>query len=184
MRETPNPPENDADDETYEPAASRPAEQATPRTGTRRRSTSEAPTRVTGGFRPPPAPPPVSPYGRGQAQPSRPKRGKARARKDSGLYLPWWSMLLMLVLVAGLAVGALLVVNSMGGQTPPGGRTPIFIVITSTFTIGPPASATPIPQPPTLTPPPPLPTIPPSVTLPPGNFTIGATVQVIGTGTN
>jgi hypothetical protein len=93
-------------------------------------------------------------------------------------------MLLMLVLVAGLAVGALLVVNSVGGLTPPGGTTPVFIVITATYTIGPPASATPIPQPPTLTPPPPLPTIPPSVTLPPGNFTIGATVQVIGTGTN
>jgi hypothetical protein len=93
-------------------------------------------------------------------------------------------MLLMLVLVAGLAVGALAVVGNVGGQTAPGGTTPIFIVITATFTIGPPASTTPIPQPPTLTAPPPLPTIPPSVTLPPGNFVVGATVQVIGTGTN
>jgi hypothetical protein len=92
-------------------------------------------------------------------------------------------MLLMLALVGGLAFGALLVVSTLGSQAAPGGQTPIFVVITATYTVGPPASLTPIPLPATVTPPPPLPTIAPTASLPPGNFAIGSTVQVVGTGT-
>jgi hypothetical protein len=111
-----------------------------------------------------------------------PPARRARARRDSGMYLPWWSLIIMIVVVGGLALGALLVVNTMGGQAAPGGSTPIIVVITATFTIGPPATPTPIPQAATLTPTRPLPTIAPSATLPPGNMAVGATVQIVGVG--
>ncbi len=121
--------------------------------------------------------PPEAPH-----MPTGQRKGRARLRRDSGLYLPWWSLVVMLAAVGGLAFGALVVVNTMGGQAAPGGSTPIVVVITATYTIGPPASQTPIPRPVTLTPTPPLPTIAASVTLPPGNFVIGATVQIVGVG--
>jgi hypothetical protein len=98
------------------------------------------------------------------------------------MYLPWWSLIVMLVAVGGLALGSLLVVNSLGGQAAPGGSTPIIVVITSTFTVGPPASPTGIPQKPTLTPTRPLPTIASTATLPAGNVAIGAQVQIVGVG--
>jgi|GEM_PF-1221647 len=150
-------------------------------------SRQATPTRVTREAQQPPAMPPPAPLyypppeAPNMAAPNV-RRGAARARRDSGFYLPWWSLLLMLALVGGLAFGALLVVNTLGGQAAPGGATPIVIVITATYTIGPPASPTPIPQPATLTPTAPLPTIVASVTLPPGNFVVGATVQIIGVG--
>jgi hypothetical protein len=105
-------------------------------------------------------------------------------KRGSGLYLPWWSLIIMLVFVGCAAVGALLVVNSIGGNTVPGGQTPVVVVITSTFTVGPPASQTPIPVPATITPTAPLPTIPPTASLPPGDFAIGETVKVVGVGLN
>ena len=110
--------------------------------------------------------------------PPQPRRDKA----SSGFYLPWWSLVLMLAFVGCMALGALAVVTSLGGSVEPGGSTPLVIVITSTFTVGPPASPTPIPQRPTLTPSLPLPTIPSTLTLPPGNFAVGNTVQVVGVG--
>src|SRR5581483_1036445 len=105
-------------------------------------------------------------------------------KRSSGLYLPWWSLIIMLAFVGCAAIGALLVVNSIGGNALPGGQTPIVVVITSTFTIGPPASQTPIPVPATITPTAPLPTIPPTASLPPGDFAIGETVKVVGVGLN
>ncbi len=137
-----------------------------------------------------PVPPPPPIY-----SPPRPARGRRDkrasalprekpAKRDSGLYLPWWSLVIMLVFVGCAAVGALLVVNSIGSNVVAGGETPIVVVITSTFTVGPPASPTPIPQPATLTPTAPLPTIPPTASLPPGNFAIGETVKVVGVGQN
>lgn len=105
-----------------------------------------------------------------------------RPKRESGLYLPWWSLLIMLAFVGCAAFGALFAVNQLGGEPPPGGRTPTIVVITATFTAGAPATITPIPQPATLTPTAPLPTIPPTGTLPPGNFQIGTTVQVVGVG--
>ncbi len=130
--------------------------------------------------------PPVTPpaYRRKARREKRPRPAAAPAnpvnKRDSGLYLPWWSLLILLVFVGCAAVGALMVANSIGSGVTPGGQTPMVIVITSTFTVGPPASQTPIPVPPTLTQPPPLPTIPPTASLPPGNFAIGETVQVVG----
>ncbi len=110
--------------------------------------------------------------------PPRPTTDKA----SSGLYLPWWSLVLMLAFVGCAAIGALAVVTSLEANVAPGGGTPLVIVITSTFTVGPPASPTAIPQRATLTPSLPLPTIPSTLTLPPGNFAIGNTVLVVGVG--
>ncbi len=185
------------DDDTDLNAMTRPV---TPVTGTRRRApippdedtsaSSRTPPRA---YRPPNRPadratpippasyyPPEPAYTPPRAKPGR--RGAARGRRDSGLYLPWWSLVVMLALVGGLAFGALLVVNTLGGQAAPGGATPIIVVITATYTVGPPASQTPIPLAATLTPTAPLPTIAPSATLPPGNFAVGSMVQIIGVG--
>jgi hypothetical protein len=103
-------------------------------------------------------------------------------KRESGLYLPWWSLIIMLVFVGGAALGAWLVVDQLGGNAPVGGQTPIVVVVTSTYTVGPPPSLTPIPQPATITAPAALPTVAPTGTLPPGDFVIGATVEVVGVG--
>ena len=103
-------------------------------------------------------------------------------RASSGLYLPWWSLLLLVAFVGCMALGALAFVGSLESNGPPGGGTPMIVVVTSTFTVGPPATLTPIPIQPTLTATLPLPTIPPTLTLPPGDFQIGNTVQVVGVG--
>ncbi len=131
-----------------------------------------------------PTPPPVySPPRASRGKHGRQQRPTAAVdRRDSGLYLPWWSLVIMLVFVGCAAVGALLVVNSIGNNAAVGGETPIVIVITSTFTAGPPASPTSVPMPATITPTAPLPTIPPTASLPPGNFAIGERVKVVGVG--
>jgi len=105
-----------------------------------------------------------------------------RDKRNSGLYLPWWSLVLMLAFVGCVAFGALVLVGGLESTAQPGGGTPLVIVITSTFTVGPPASPTAIPIKPSLTPSLPLPTVPPTLTLPPGDFAIGDTVQVVGVG--
>lgn len=141
------------------------------------RDRRDAPRSHTGYY----PPTPDYPYAETQAQQR--TRGKLRPnRRDSGFYLPWWSLLIMLVVVGGLSFGALMIVGSMGGNAAPGGSTPIIVVITSTFTIGPPASTTPIPQKATLTATRPLPTIAPTATLPAGNVAIGSTVTIVGVG--
>src|SRR5579859_199968 len=174
MSERPNKPSDEADD-TSERQATRPLETVTPASGTRRRTgTSPAPQATPRSNVPvsrplpySPPPPAGSPYATSAPTTS---RTKSKRPQNSGLYLPWWSLLIMLALVVGLAAGALVVVGSLGGQSLPGGRTPVFIVITATYTVGPPASVTPIPQPATDSPPPPLPTIAPSASLPPGDI--------------
>lgn len=103
-------------------------------------------------------------------------------KSGSGLYLPWWSLLIMLMFVGGTAIGAWIIVSEVGGNAAPGGGTPQVIVITATYTIGAPATQTSISGPPTETATLPLPTIAASVTLPPGNFELGITVRVVGTG--
>lgn len=88
--------------------------------------------------------------------PPRKRRRTARERRDSGLYLPWWSLLVLLAGVALVATLVILALISLGGQFAPGGETPVVIVITPTPT------ATP-----TRTPGPPTPTRPPvTATLP------------------
>ncbi len=92
--------------------------------------------------------PPV--YGGLEDRPSQGQRRRrtARERRDSGLYLPWWSLLIMLAVVAFFAAFLFMGLNLLGGQFAPGGvtNTPIVLVITSTPTL-----------PPTFTPPPTLP---------------------------
>lgn len=109
-------------------------------------------------------------------------RPQPQDRSRSGLYLPWWSLVIMLAFVACAAIGALAVVGTMESAMPAAGETPMIIVITSTYTVGPPASPTPIPQQATMTATRPLPTIPPTLTLPPGNFAVGELVTVVGVG--
>ncbi len=130
----------------------------------------------------PPAPPVYGPQRVSRSKRGKPAPALPREKRDSGLYLPWWSLLIMLVFVGCAAVGALLVVDSIGNKFAAGGETPVVIVITSTFTAGPPASPTSIPMPATITPTAPLPTIPPTASLPPGDFAVGETVKVVGVG--
>jgi hypothetical protein len=136
--------------------------------------------------RPLPPPPPLPPQGRSIDEPpmladrSRPK--PRRPRRESGWYLPWWSLIILLVFVGSAAVGAWAVVSSLGGDVVPGGNTPIVVVVTATFTIGPPAPPTALPPAATTPPPIILPTIAATPTLPPGNFVVGAIVEVVGVG--
>ncbi len=131
---------------------------------------------------PPPytGPEPIAPRRTGQAR--RVRRDPRTSRRESGWYLPWWSLIIMLMLVGGAAVGAWVIVAQMGGNAPAGGQTPVVVVVTSTFTVGPPATLTPIPLRPTATSTAPLPTLPATPTLPPGDFVVGATVEVVGVG--
>jgi hypothetical protein len=110
-------------------------------------------------------------------------------RRENGFYLPWWSLLVLVCFVGAAAIGAWAVVSTLGGNTQPGGDRPQVVVVTATFTAGPPPTFTPIGQvaPPLggstpLPTPPPLPTIVPTKTLPPGEFKLGATVQVVEVG--
>jgi hypothetical protein len=132
-----------------------------------------------------PPPPPIY-------EPAEPRLPKAPARRrppapqrpskrESGWYLPWWSLLVLIAFVAAAAIGAWAVVDSIGGGAPPGGQTPIVVVVTATFTAGPPPTLTALPQvePPTQ---PPLPTIVQTATLPPGEFRSGVIVEVVGVG--
>jgi|GEM_PF-2899166 len=60
-------------------------------------------TRGSGRYSPPPTPPP-------------PRRGikKERAPRDSGLYLPWWSLVILILVVGVAALGLLFGVASLG----------------------------------------------------------------------
>lgn len=56
------------------------------------------------------------------------KRGEPRDRSRSGLYLPAWSVLLMLVTVFVVAFGIIALVIALGGGQQPGGSPRIIIV--------------------------------------------------------
>lgn len=59
----------------------------------------------------------TNPQPREPRQPQQDHRGRARKRRDSGLYLPLWSLILMLFSVCGVTVGAIwLVLNSGHSQ--------------------------------------------------------------------
>lgn len=82
--------------------------------------------------------------------PARKRHGRtARERRDSGLYLPWWSLLIMLAVVTFFAAFLFMGLNLLGGQFAPGGvtNTPVVLVITSTPTLPPTFT-----QPPTMPP--------------------------------
>jgi hypothetical protein len=103
--------------------------------------------------------------------------------------LPWWSLILLVGIVGGLAFGLLLVFSELSQPQTPGNQPPRVQVITSQPTLsenfagntgqGGQYWPTAIPMAvPTATLP--LPTPAPSPTLPPGQFAIGVTVQVVG----
>jgi len=60
----------------------------------------------------------------------RPPERKPPERRDSGFYLPIWSVALMLVIVFAAASGMILLVISLGGQTAPESG-PRIIVVTA-----------------------------------------------------
>lgn len=133
---------------------------------------------------PPPYPVPA------QTAPPRPLRsatphGSTRA-SDSGLYLPWWSLVVMVGAVGFMAFGLLWVVSAFSDPQTPGDQVPRVQLVTSQPTLSQafaPAGGvgfpTAIPQVfPTATLP--LPTPIPSPSMPPGEFVIGASVHVVG----
>lgn len=73
------------------------------------------PTRNINPARIPTPPPRRTPPSRQAQLPPRPT-GKARTRRDSGLYLPLWSLGLMLLIVIGIAVGVVMLVISLGAE--------------------------------------------------------------------
>ncbi|MBX3083833.1 MAG: hypothetical protein KF716_19520 [Anaerolineae bacterium] len=148
-----------------------------------RRTASTRATGTSASVPPPPRATPRKPLPEPNTNiPGRVRRTQTMSKRENGLYLPWWSLLVLIIFVGAAAVGAWAVVGYLGGNFAPGGETPMVIVITSTYTVGPPATPTDIPGVPTLTPAPALPTIPPTGTTPPGQFQVGATVTVVGVG--
>lgn len=122
------------------------------------------------------------------APPSRPVRRKA----DDTLYLPWWSLLLMLFAVMGVVFGIVAIFMFFGASTPPTELTPVIRVIT-----GQPPTAINIPSPEVPTgsdvilsggnPPSQLqlsgPTLAPILFTPtPAPIVLGSTIRVVGVG--
>lgn len=62
--------------------------------------------------------------------PNEPRKRKRRDRSRSPLYLPVWSIGLMLLLVIGIAGGVVLLLLTLGGGVAPAGE-PRFIIITA-----------------------------------------------------
>lgn len=170
-------PERSTDDTTY----TRSVQQ---RTGRASQSSAQAPRRPSSA-RPVPAPdqyaPPPSAYNR------RPTR-----KSESGWYLPWWSLLIMVGVVGTVAISLLFALSGLIEPQTPGNQTPRVRVVTSQPTLSQDFAAggalqntnpTSIPQAlPTATVP--LPTPVPSPSLPPGEFAIGASVTVVGVGSS
>ena len=138
---------------------------------------------------------PPPPYSAAVQQPYAP-RPAARRRpvpaSESPLYLPWWSLLVMVAVVGAAAFGLMFVFTQLSEPQVPGNQPPRVQLITAQPTLSEDFAAggaqpgfwpTPIPQ---LYPSPtvPLPTPIPSPTLPPGDFGIGTEVQVVGVGTS
>ena len=111
--------------------------------------------------------------------------------RDSGLYFPWWSLVLLILFVGGAAFAIVFAFSELSEPQTPGDQGAIFMVITSQPTLSQDFSAsdpgglwpTAIPLAyPTATVP--LPTPIPSPSLPPGDLTVGMQVQVVGVGTS
>lgn len=59
------------------------------------------------------------------------RRARRPAARESGLYLPWWSLLIMLVTVFALAFGLVLLVYTLGNRVPNTQREPVIRIITA-----------------------------------------------------
>jgi hypothetical protein len=182
-------------DHTRRVAPPPPPTQVRPDSRQRRPSTGRA------GYRPPPepaAPPPsaaypVQPYQPAASRRRRPPRSTPPS--ESGLYLPWWSLVVMVVVVGVIAFGLLFAFTVISEPTTPGDQAPRVQVITAQPTLSQDFAAensgadqqqfwpTAIPQAqPSATVA--LPTFAASPSLPPGKFDIGTTVQVVGVDVN
>lgn len=141
---------------------------------------------------PPPAayPPPYPP-----AAPRRRRQPRTVPPSESGLYLPWWSLVIMVGVVGVVAFGLVFAFSELSEPQTPGDQLPRVNVITSQPTLSqdftgeggaasqPQFWPTPIPQAqPSATVP--LPTPIPSPSLPPGEFDIGVSVEVVGVDVN
>lgn len=75
-------------------------------------------------------PPAVRP--RTASMPAAPRPKPARdPRRDSGLYLPWWSLALMLVAVLGVSFLVVLLIVALGGSDRTATREPVIRIITA-----------------------------------------------------
>lgn len=167
-----------------QPAASAARRRQQPRRDVQRAAASPPPTQP-GAY-----PLPADPYYVSRRVPQRP----AVLPRDSGLYFPWWSLVLMVALVGTAALGVVLIFDRLSEPQTPGNQPPRIQMITSQPTLSQDFAAAPAQGQPGLWPTPipqaqpsptvPLPTPVPSPSLPPGEFAIGARVQVIGVGTN
>lgn len=131
-----------------------------------------------------------------QALPGMPARPTARRDvRSSGLYLPWWSLVIMVAVVGAVTLVLVLAFSALAEPQTPGDQVPRVQVVTAQPTLsqdflggagqGETDSQgfwpTPIrPAQPTSTIA--LPTPIPSPSLPPGNITIGVLVKVVGVG--
>ncbi|MFN8372243.1 MAG: SH3 domain-containing protein [Anaerolineae bacterium] len=122
------------------------------------------------------------------------RKGKARERRDSGLYLPLWSLALMMLIVLGISFSIVVVVMMLGAQNAPASDEPVFVIVTAPATAFQSGSAQPTTVLATATIPPefdqgiqgtlpPLalqgPTLPPVVFTPtPLTIAVGSTVRV------
>lgn len=130
-----------------------------------------------------------------------PVRKRAAPRREqvppsqSGLYFPWWSLVIMVGTVGVVAFGLLFAFTELSEPAAPGDQVPRVEVITAQPTLsedfggsagqaaapaeGAWPTAIPRAQPSATVA---LPTPVPTQTLPPGNFSIGTSVQVVGVG--
>lgn len=125
-----------------------------------------------------------------------PRSASARNPAQSGLYFPWWSLLVLIGVVGAITLGLVLASSAMLEPHIPGDQPPRVQVITAQPTlsqdflaapadsgVNPALWPTPIrPAVPTATVA--LPTPISSPTLPPGDFAIGVLVKVVGVGTS
>ncbi len=138
---------------------------------------------------PPEVYPPVS---AAYAPTPRSPRRQPRPRSVDGLYFPWWSLVLLVMVVGITALGIVVLVGQVAAPAVPGDQPARIQMITAFPTLsqdfagagalnaGPQTlwpTAIPVVQPsPTL----PLPTAVPSPSLPPGTVMIGVVVRVVG----
>ncbi len=171
-----------------------PPTQVRPDSHQRRPSTGRA------GYRPPPeamAPPPPAAYPAQPYQPAPPRRRqppRSTPPSESGLYLPWWSLVVMVGVVGLIAFGLLFAFTALSEPQTPGDQVPRVQVLTAQPTLSqdfaadgggsqPECWPTAIPQAqPSATVP--LPTFVASPSLPPGQFDIGTAIEVVGVDVN
>lgn len=126
-------------------------------------------------------------------QAARQPAARRRASATSGWYLPWWSLVVLVIAVGAIALALVLALAQFSAPNTPGNQPAQVRIVTSMPTLSseffgasvrnPGPAAAPLGIPPgSPTTSPILPTPNPSPSLPPGDFQIGATVRVVGVG--